>query len=147
MENAARIFEGHLKLRGLKSTRQRQAIFNAFIESSVHLSAEELYRKLRKKNPGIGLSTVYRTLKLLCDCGLARALQLDDNMVTFEKESKRDHHDHMVCRECGRIEEFYSKAIEDLQERVAKKHGFIPEDHRMKIIGLCKECARRKAEK
>ena len=147
MEDEARIFEECLKRNGLKSTRQRQAIFTAFIKSSEHLSAEDLYRKLRKKNPGIGLSTVYRTLKLLCECGLARALQLDDNMVTFEKESKKEHHDHMVCRECGRIEEFYSKAIEDLQEKVAKKHGFVPEDHRMKIIGLCKECAKRKAEK
>ncbi|MCD6309494.1 MAG: transcriptional repressor [Candidatus Eremiobacteraeota bacterium] len=144
MESAIEIFNRYLKKNGLKLTRQRQVILDFLMKSDKHITAEQLYRAIEKKHPNIGLSTVYRTLKLLSDCGLARTLRLDENITSFEASYRKKHHDHIICRECGHVVEFYSEKIKTLQIEIAKKYGFIPEDHRIKIIGLCPRCAKKK---
>lgn len=123
---------------GLKHTKQRDVILVAFLDSHEHLSAEQLYQKVRKKSPSIGYTTVYRTLKLLVDAGLAQERRFDDGLTRYEIEHA--HHDHLVCLECGKIIEFKSQLIEDTQEQIAIEYGFKVLHHRHELYGHCSSC-------
>jgi Fur family ferric uptake transcriptional regulator len=138
--DAGAVFYAHLKKVGLKRTRQRDEILALFLRQERHLTAEELHDLLRRRKRGIGFSTVYRTLKLLTECGIAREVKLEDGVSRFEHDYGHEHHDHLVCTRCGRFVEFRSPAIERLQTRVAREHGFVPKRHRMQIYGLCRDC-------
>lgn len=133
-------FREYLEKQGLKSTRQREAIVDEFLSSGGHLSTEELYRAIRARHPGIGYATVHRTLKLLSECGLAEPRHFGDGHTRYEQHSDEHHHDHLICLHCGAIIEFEDEAIERLQERVAKKHGFAIESHRLELYGRCADC-------
>jgi Fur family transcriptional regulator, ferric uptake regulator len=145
MQKEKEIFYGYLKKKGLKRTAQRDAILKMFLELEEHISPEELYRKLKKKHSHIGFSTVYRTLKLLSECGLAREMKSVEGAASFEHLYEHPHHDHLICAICGNISEFYNEQIEDLQERIAREYNFFMQSHRLEIIGLCSDC--QKAEK
>jgi Fur family ferric uptake transcriptional regulator len=111
-----------------------------FFSTTGHLSAEELYQKVQKVDPGIGLTTVYRTLKLLTEAGLAKERRFGgEPQGVFEKQDEK-HHDHLICTRCGKIIEFNEPALEAIQDEVAKKYGFVVEDHKMELYGLCKTC-------
>src|SRR5262245_8839115 len=97
---------------------------------------------VQKRRPDVGRTTVYRTLKLLQTAGLAQELQLD-GQSRFEREYKREHHDHFICKYCGEIIEFVSEDIERLQDEIAEKLGFVIEGHRHQIYGACRNCATR----
>jgi Fur family ferric uptake transcriptional regulator len=130
-----------LKEKQLKFTRQREMVLQALYENSGHYSPEELHRLIQEKFPEtrVGIATVYRTLGLLEEEGLA-------DSISFGKEGKRyeiglkKHHDHLVCIRCGKIIEFFDETIEKQQESVARKFDFEMTGHAMKIIGICKEC-------
>ncbi len=128
--------------RGLKSTRQRSLIIDTFFETPGHLSVEELWSKVRALDARVSVATVYRTMKLLSESGLAHARNFGDGQTRYEAAVGRDHHDHLICTRCGKILEFENDRIEAMQDSVARKHGFKVTSHKMELYGLCKACQR-----
>ena len=135
-----RIFREFITNKGLKTTKQRDVILDAFLSSDRHMSIEELYLKLRTKNPRIGYATVYRTLKLFAESGIAREIQFGDGQTRYEHVSEGEHHDHLVCTHCGTIIEFENETIEKLQDDVAGSYGFHIETHKLELYGSCAKC-------
>ena len=136
-----RQFEQALRARGLKSTSQRDDIARVFFSAERHLSIEELYREVRKVSPRVGYATVYRTLKLLKEVGLAAERHFDDGQARFEPvEAETQQHDHIICERCGKIVEFASQELERLQERIGRFLGFVVGRHRMELYGICAAC-------
>jgi Fur family ferric uptake transcriptional regulator len=133
-------FREFISRKGLKSTRQRDIILDSFLSSDRHISIEELYLKLRAKNPNIGYATVYRTLKLFAESGIAREIQFGDGQTRYEHAAEGEHHDHLVCTRCGKIIEFENETIELLQQEVAKNHGFMINNHKLELYGFCEKC-------
>lgn len=136
-----------LKRHGFKSTRQRDIIAGEFLKSSQHITAEEMYRKLSKKHREIGFTTVYRTLKLLAASGLAAERVFADNLTRYEPLSSEDHHDHLICLDCGSITEFEDMRLERMQEKIAKDLGFRIVTHKMEFYGYCNACGERQYRK
>ena len=134
------IFKEHLRQQGLKSTAQRDDIARVFFASRRHISVEELYNEVKRVNPGIGYATVYRTMKLLTECGLAVERHFRDAEARYESASEGRHHDHMICESCGKIVEFEEERIEALQAEVARRLGFQFTGHKMELYGLCRDC-------
>lgn len=126
--------------RGLRSTRQRDLIVDAFFRAGRHVNAEELHRSVRKKDPSVGVATVYRTLRLLTESGVAAARNFGDGQSVYEIAD--EHHDHLICTGCGDIIEFENEAIEALQLETAKRHRFTITHHKLELYGLCERCAR-----
>ncbi len=140
MKKEEKIFTKFLKEAGLKLSSQRMELLEAFLSQEKHMTVEEIYHLVRKSNPSIGHTTVYRTMKLLCECGLSRELKFDDGMARYEHNYGHEHHDHMICEKCGKYVEVFDKRIEKLQKEMAEKYGFSPEKHRLEIYGTCKDC-------
>ena len=130
----ARFLEDH----SLKHTKQREAILDVFLEARGHVTGEEIYLRVRELHTQIGYTTVYRTMKLLCDAGLAHERNFDDGITRYEIE--HEHHDHLVCTKCGAIVEFECELIEDAQDRIAERHGFRVLRHRHELYGHCRDC-------
>ena len=133
-------FKEYMLSQGLKSTRQREIILEEFLRAGTHLSTEDLYLLLRKKNPRIGYATVHRTLKLFAECGIAEQRHFGDGQARYEASDHGEHHDHLICVVCGKIVEFEDPRIEKLQDEVALKHGFNIEKHRLELYGRCPDC-------
>lgn len=120
----------------LNTTAQREAIVEQFLRTREHVSIDELLSKVRKRHPKVGYATVYRTLKLLVDSGLAIERQFGDGQARYEIVG--DHHDHLICVKCGLILEFEDDEIERLQDRIATRlGGFVVLRHRHELYGLC----------
>lgn len=134
------IFISFLKRKKLRLTDQREEILRAFLKINKHLSVEDLYEILKKKNSHIGQATVFRTLKLLCLAGIVNEVDLGDKRVRYEHKYGHQHHDHLVCIKCGRFIEAFDSNIEKLQKNLCRKFGFLPQKHRMEIFGICKQC-------
>jgi Fur family ferric uptake transcriptional regulator len=135
-------FAEFLSHSGLKSTRQRERIVRAFFDAGRHVSAEELYHRIRTQDPSIGLVTVYRTLKLLREAGLATGRQFGDAYTRFDPSPTDRPHDHLICTRCGKIQEFADDNLHALREKVARSRGFTVIEHRLELYGFCRECAR-----
>lgn len=129
----------YLRRKGLKTTLQREAIVDAFLEATGHVGLEDLLARAREKNPGVGLATVYRTVKLLEEAGIANSRQFGSGQTLYEIAVDGEHHDHIICKECGYIVEFENDEIEALQEKVAKRQGFAIIHHRHELFGLCEK--------
>jgi Fur family ferric uptake transcriptional regulator len=127
---------------GLKHTRQRSLIIDTFFATGGHLSVEDVLSKVREQDSKVSMATVYRTMKLLSECGLAHARNFGDGQTRYEAAIGRHHHDHLICTECGTIIEFENNRIEALQEMVARRHGFRVTSHKMELYGLCRSCQR-----
>ncbi len=134
------IFLEHIQKAGLRRTGQRDLILETFLDTEEHLTSEDLYRLVSKEDPSIGHTTVYRTLKLLTEAGLAREVRFGDNKTYYEHHYDHEHHDHMICTECGKVIEFFSQEIENLQDEMAAKFGFALSHHSLRMWGLCSEC-------
>lgn len=136
------VFDDYVRRHGLKSTQQRDTIVDIFVRSTGHISIEDLLAKVRKKNPRVGYATVYRTLKLLTDCGIAAARQFGDGQTRFEVMGDHAHHDHLICVQCGLILEFENDTIEQLQDEMAERlGGFKLVRHKLELYGLCPKAA------
>ena len=135
------VFVNYLVKNRLKRSDQREAILDVFLRSERHLSVDDLFQLVRKRHPEVGRTTVYRTLKLFQAAGLASELQFEGKS-RFEREYKRQHHDHFICRSCGAIIEFSSPEIERLQDEIAAELKFEIDGHRHQIFGRCRRCAR-----
>jgi Fur family ferric uptake transcriptional regulator len=136
-------FDDYARRHGLKSTQQREVIVDLFLRSSGHISIEDLLAKVRKRSPKVGYATVYRTLKLLADCGIAAARQFGDGQTRYEVMGENHrHHDHLICTECGLILEFENDTIEQLQDEMANRlGGFKLTRHKLELYGLCPKAA------
>jgi Fur family ferric uptake transcriptional regulator len=133
------LFHSRLRERGLKSTSPRDDIARVFFALGRHVSAEELYAEVKKVNPHVGYATIYRTLKLLKECGLLSERHFDEGQARYEVAGDH-HHDHFICEDCGKIIEFEDDAIEAMQQSVAQKLGVILTRHKMELYGLCPDC-------
>jgi Fur family transcriptional regulator, ferric uptake regulator len=134
-----------LRKAGLKVTLPRLKILEILERSQTrHMSAEDIYRSLLESNEDIGLATVYRVLTQFEAAGLVTRHHFEDGMAVFEI-NHGTHHDHIVCLDCGRVEEFMDSGIEERQGSVAKKLGFEIQDHSLIIYGHCvrQSCAHR----
>ena len=140
MESAKAIFRQHLRDNGMFYSEQREQILDTFLKTERHLTINDLYDLIREESSKIGIATVYRTMKVICQAGLARETDFGGNIRRFEHKHEHQHHDHLICNKCGKIIEFMSPEIEKLQENLAEKHKFTVFRHRMEIYGICKTC-------
>lgn len=139
-EELDRVLDRYMAERGLKSTRQRSMIVDVFFGMHGHLSVEEVWARIRQDDPRVSVATVYRTMKLLAESGLAHAQNFGDGQTRYEAAVGREHHDHLICTRCGTIIEFENDQIERMQDAVARRHGFKVSSHKMELYGLCKNC-------
>jgi Fur family ferric uptake transcriptional regulator len=147
MTEEQEVFLRHIQKQGLKRTAQRDLILDVFLETEGHLSGEDLYRLVRDRDSSVGQTTVYRTLRLLTDAGLAREVRFGDGRAHYEHQYKHQHHDHMICKECGKIIEFYSPELEAIQDAMAAKHRFELTSHLLRMIGICADCRRQERDR
>ena len=138
------MLNAYMVKKGLRSTDQRKLIVETFFRSENHVSIEELLAQVRVHDPKVGYATVYRTLKLLAECGVANERRFGDGLTRYELADDASHHDHLICVECGDITEFEEPRIEELQERVAKKYGYALRSHKHELYGVCPKCSGRK---
>jgi Fur family ferric uptake transcriptional regulator len=141
MDDRLERFRDFIRERGLKGTRQRDDIARWFFGVKGHLNADQIYREVKQVNSTIGFSTVYRTMKLLCEAGLVSERHFGDGQALYENVSS--HHDHCICTACGKIIEFENPKIEELQQAVAERFGFRLSSHKMELYGLCADCIQR----
>ena len=131
------LWQRFLSRKRLKSTRQRDLIVDEFLAMNGHISLDDLHAVVRAKNPAVGFSTVYRTMRLLEEAGLAHERHFEQGRTLYERAGSRKHHDHLICEQCHYIIEFENEALEALQRRVATGFGFHITSHRHEIYGLC----------
>ncbi len=139
--NMHRRLTDYMRDHGLKLTRQREEILSRFVELGKHVTVEELLHAVRQVSPGVGHATIYRTMKLFVDSGVASERHFLNGPACYEPgEHHEDHHDHLICTACRTIVEFENDAIEQLQNEVATQHGFELKHHKMELYGLCPAC-------
>lgn len=140
MKSPQDVFAEYLTQKNLKMTPQRRLILDTLLKQKDHLSSEELYSRVKKRDKSIGQATVYRTLKLLNDSGLIEPLDFADGVTRYEPSYGTDHHDHLICEKCGKNIEILDETIEHRQEELAKEHGFTLLRHKMYLYGVCADC-------
>lgn len=145
IEEQLELFKEHLRNKGLRMTRQRELIVQTFLQSDGHVSTDELHDLVREEDRNIGYATVFRTLKALNECGLARETDLDDGRARFEPLYKRPRHHHIVCLECNNTIEFFSPDLEQIQEDIIAQYNFKPVRNRFQIYGVCEDCQNEQA--
>ena len=122
-----------------ESVQEELGLLRQTEELQEHITAEEMYHQLARKDPHLGLATIYRTLNLFCEAGLAQARHFG-TQTQYDNISHKGHHDHLICTGCGKIVEFENCDIERLQEEVASRNGFTIQTHRLELYGLCSPC-------
>jgi Fur family transcriptional regulator, ferric uptake regulator len=138
-------FERFLETRDLRLTEARAAIVEAALARSGHYPIEELIADLKRRGIRGSKATVYRTLPLLAEAGILEPAILVGEERSYETTWGRHHHDHLVCRVCGKVVEFEFEAFEMLQQDLARRHGFRLESHQHVLVGTCPECLAREA--
>ncbi len=129
-----------LRQKGYKLTGPRLAILDYMTREKGHPDVHEIYEGIRSEYPGIGIATVYRTVELLIKAGLMRPLVLKNNQVRYELSWPDDHHHHLVCKECGEIEEFGSCNFKMISEEIEGITRFRIEEHTLEVYGHCPDC-------
>jgi Fur family transcriptional regulator, ferric uptake regulator len=137
-ERIRQVFLEHLRKKDLLQTPQRLSILNHLLEADRHVTQEEIYAALKPQ--GIGKVTVFRTLKMLEECGLVEPVTDQKGRPHYEVKMERPHHDHLVCVQCGGIMEIQWPEIERVQDKACKNLGFEILYHRHEVFGRCKEC-------
>lgn len=140
-EQERQILHDYLARHGMRHTHQREIILEEFLRQEQHVTIDDLSDRVRKKDPSIGYATVYRTLKLFTECGIADKREFGGS-ARFESTSE-EHHDHMICNTCGNIIEFHNDEIEHLQDQICQEHNFQLISHKMELYGLCRACQQR----
>lgn len=137
-------FEEELKKRGYRITSQRRIILDVINKNrDRHLSTDEIYELVKADHPEIGLATVYRTLILLDKMQIINKLDLDDGLSRYElnKMNEIHNHPHLICTQCNSVFEAKESLLDDLEKEVLKKYGFTVKNHKVKLYGVCKNCA------
>jgi len=141
------IFDEYVRTQGCNSSRKRDLIVKAFLKTRGHVSAEELYDTIKKNHPQIGYTTVYRTLKMITDSGLAKVTDLGDKVSRYERRVGREYHAHLICSQCGSSLEVFDSEIETLTVNLSKRQRFSPDNQCFEIFGVCAQCQKKKAKK
>lgn len=137
-------FEQHLRSKSLKFTTQRDRIFELAFKTHQHFTADTLHAWLKDEGGApVSRATVYRTLHLLEEGGFVESLDTGRGELVYEHVLGHAHHDHLVCLDCGKIEEFQNEEIERLQEEAAASRGFTLIHHTLRLEGYCRVCARK----
>ena len=146
-EEVLQNFKKLLKSNRLKYTKQRELIVEIIYNNHGHFTPEDIYNLIKERYPEVklGIATVYRTLTLLEDANIVSSISFGTKGKKYEF-GLGEHHDHLVCLECGGIEEFIDEIIELQQELIAKKYNFQMTNHIMKITGICESCQVKKSE-
>jgi Fur family ferric uptake transcriptional regulator len=140
LSEALERFRTVLEKHELRLTRERVAIVEAALEMRGHFPIEQLVAELRRRGVRGSKATVYRVLPLLTEAGILQAADFSSDTRRYEAAFGREHHDHLVCRGCGRVVEFEYEAFEVLQREVAARHGFELEGHVHQLVGRCPAC-------
>ena len=141
LEHLRDLLNTYMARKGLRSTEQRRLIIDTFFHSPAHITIEDLLGQVRSADPKVGYATVYRTLKLLAESGVANERHFGDGVTRYElADSHETHHDHLICNECQGITEFEEPRIETLQDDVAKRYGFDLRSHKHELYGICARC-------
>lgn len=139
-KDARKRFFEYIRKQGLRYTKQREEILDAFLSSGGHITADEIFEKVKKKDSSIGYATVHRNLSLLLDSGLAEEIKVGKGKTRYEQMHMRRHHDHLICLRCGKFIEVMDENIERLQDKLAEDNDFVPVRHKLEIYGHCKDC-------
>jgi Fur family transcriptional regulator, ferric uptake regulator len=137
------ILAAHMVKKRLRTTDQRKLIVESFFAAPNHVSIEELLLQVRNSDPKVGYATVYRTLKLLAECGVAFERKFGDGLTRYELADDDAHHDHMICIDCGDITEFEDPRLEAIEDAIALAHGFLLKSHKHEMYGVCRNCQAR----
>ena len=140
-------FEEFVIRQGLRHTEQRAQVLDIFLATERHVTIQELYDLVRKKHKGIGYATVARTVKLMRESGICRQVDFGDSSLHYEHKYGHGHHDHLICLSCGKFEEIYNPKLEKIQDELVSKYGYVQENHKLDIFGLCPECAKKHVKK
>lgn len=143
----ASVFKERLKEKGCKLTLQRRSVLDVLIEHcEEHLSTEEIYGKVKKKYPEIGLATVYRTVQLFEEMGIVDRLNFDDGCSRFELASENSvhHHHHLICETCNKVFEVENDLLDEIEKEIESKYHFEIHDHNVMFYGRCKACIEKK---
>lgn len=146
MENRLEKIKKMLHTSSYKLTPQREATVRVLLENEEdHLSAEDVYLLVKEKSPEIGLATVYRTLELLTELKVVDKINFGDGVSRYDlrKEGAAHFHHHLVCIECGSVEEIQEDLLDDVELIVEEKWNFIVKDHRLTFHGICKNCQKK----
>lgn len=141
LERLRRNLDDYMNEKGLRTTEQRKLIVNTFFESDAHATIEDLLQRVRAVDSRVGYATVYRTMKMLSEGGMAKELHFGDGATRYEIADDDAHHDHLICEECGNIVEFEEPLIEELQERIALQYGLKITHHKHELYGTCIDVA------
>jgi Fur family transcriptional regulator, ferric uptake regulator len=136
-DEALALFDEHLKRKGLRMTDQRRTMVRAALDQRGHFTAEDLHNRLVGEGEPVSLATVYRALSLLEEAAIVEGHDFADGQRRYEGMLRREHHDHMVCRDCGAVIEFRNPQIEELQEDVVREHGFRIQGHVHNLYVTC----------
>jgi Fur family ferric uptake transcriptional regulator len=135
-----RIFRDFLGQKGLKLTRERMSVLKEVFSFHDHFDPENLYIRIRESGLKASRASVYRTLSLLVESGLLRKSMRTERGNLYEHRFGHGHHDHMICDSCGKIIEFYSEKLENIQEEICLKNKFVGSSHTLEIRGICERC-------
>jgi len=137
-------FKDALRRENLKLTPQRKQIFSAIADTDEHWEVDDIIYRFREDNQRISRATVYRTLDILVDYGFVRKVDFGEGRFRYEYAAGQDHHDHLICEDCGEIIEFLNEKIERQQVKICKDYSFQPTKHVLQIYGLCQDCQKKR---
>lgn len=147
MKLAKQALSQYLREKRIRQSGQRNKVLDVFLNTERHLTANELYELVKKKYHKIGYATVYRAMKVITESGIAEEIEFGDGSKRFEHKYGHEHHDHLICIECGRFVEAMNPQIEKLQDKLARDNGFTLLRHKMHLFGTCKKCSRKSKKK
>lgn len=145
-ERVAKIFTEFLHKKGLRLTGERMAVLQAALNDEEHFDAERLWQDVNAQGQDVSRATVYRTVALLVECGLLREIDTGERKSRFEPVAGREHHEHLVCNECGKIIEFHEPKMEDVLPKICTSNDFEMTGHYVRITGVCGECRSRRKD-
>lgn len=141
MKSTVTRLDDHIKGSGLRISSRRNVLLSIMEREKRHFTVDELYDITKKTNAGIGIATIYRTVRLFCEAGIVREIHLADNVTRYEVINDNSHHDHLICVKCGTFIEISSRIIENEQLKIARNNGFELKDHSLVLYGVCKKCS------
>ena len=140
LKEETELFYSYLRQNGLKKTYQKDLILETFLNTEGHLSVEDIYALVKKRDKKVGVVTVFRTLKSLTACGIAREVTLGDGLTRFEHAYHHPPHHHIVCTKCHKAIEFVCPALEKIQDEIIQRYHIHPIHHRFQTYGICEDC-------